>query len=120
MKRVISFLLSAILVISSFTCSGINAFASEIASGSCGTGEFAVSWSLDDSGTITFTGSGRIPNYSSSNRPAWYDYRAQIKKVIISNGIIQIGAASFENHTALSEVDFGGIDTLGNDAFKGC
>ncbi|WP_400240863.1 hypothetical protein [Methanomethylophilus alvi] len=58
-------------------------------SGSCG---HNVTYVFDSStGTLTISGSGGI--YSSGGAP-WYPYRSDVKKVVIEDGITDIGRRS--------------------------
>ena len=118
MKKTLSLLLSMLMLLS--VCSGLSftaQAATTVASGSAGN----TSWALDSDGVITITGSGqRIPDYYDNSPAPWYNYREQIKKAVIGEGVVQIGARAFKDCTALTEVDFGTIDTLGDHAFYNC
>ena len=118
MKKSLSLLLSAILAFSCLLGVPFTATAASVASGTCGTD---LSWTLDDSGTLTVSGSGnRMTDYYDNSPAPWYDYRAQIKKAVISSGIANIGSRAFLDCTALTEVDWGTIDTIGDHAFMNC
>ncbi|MBE6863733.1 MAG: hypothetical protein E7495_04060 [Ruminococcus flavefaciens] len=53
-----------------------------------------VYWTLDDEGTVTFSGTGPITgvlrSVETGNIPAWSDYLDMIKKVIIKQGVTSI------------------------------
>lgn len=70
------------------------------ASGSCGEG---VSWTLDDAGVLTVSGSGAMANYSQGGAP-WYSQRESIKSVVIESGVTSIGNCAFIDHAALTSV----------------
>ncbi|MBR6808143.1 MAG: leucine-rich repeat protein, partial [Clostridia bacterium] len=55
-------------------------------------------WILDgDTGTLTVTGKGAIPNYStSSTPPPWAAYRDNVKAIVLSEGITVVGEYAFE------------------------
>ena len=90
-------------------------------SGSCG---HNVTYVFDSStGTLTISGSGDI--YSSGGAP-WYPYRSDVKKVVIEDGITDIGPYAFRDCTGLRELTLPiSISAIGwgyNDrpAFIGC
>lgn len=122
MKKTLSFLLSITMLLSciaglSFSAQGANV----VASGTCGNSGSNMSWSLDSSGTITISGANqRMADFTTRNRPGWYNYRNDIKRLILSQGVINVGAYAFVDCVNLSEIDFGTIDTIGNNAFENC
>lgn len=125
MKKLISVFLSITVFISSIASLSFTAQAADIvASGDCSASGYSLSWSLDSDGVMTISGANqRMADYSttSAKRAPWYSsYRTQIKKVVIENGVINIGAYAFADCTSLEEVEFGTIDTLGDHAFYGC
>ncbi len=65
-------------------------------SGSCGNN---VTYSFT-SGTLTVSGSGDMNSYSAATVP-WADYRSQIKKVVVSDGITSVGYYAFSNCSEL-------------------
>ncbi len=84
-------------------------------SGTCGSD---ISWTLDDNGTLTVSGSGELNDLYST---AFYEYKDSIKNVIIGEGIDAIGADVFEECAGIESVSL--PDTLaaiGYEAFRGC
>lgn len=84
-----------------------------------------LSCTLDtDTGIFTVSGTGRGAGYANSitKRAPWYtSYRSQIKKVIIENGVIEIGAYWFYNCTNLQSVTVAdSVDTIGDCCFRSC
>lgn len=124
MKKIISLSLGVIMIITTLLGGGIFAFAAE--NGTCGTNGDNVIWSLADNGTLTISkGSGseyRMTDFVNNGlaRPGWYDNRAAITKIVIEEGVVNIGAYAFDHCYNLTEVDFGSIDTIGNNAFMNC
>ncbi len=54
-----------------------------------------IAWVLDgDTGTLTVAGIGAIPSYRYSHAP-WYDYRESVKKIVVSEGITEVGERAF-------------------------
>lgn len=83
-------------------------------------GEFH--WELDSKGTFTMSGEGSPPSVSLvTGAPEWEDYKNQIRRVVIEDGIWSTGDLSFEGCTNLTEVTFASsVTTIGSGAFKGC
>ena len=71
------------------------------------TGPLTWSFSAADS-TLTITGTGAMPNYSSGGAP-WYSYRGAIKIVILSNGVSIIGNYAFQSFTKLNSIDLSNV-----------
>lgn len=119
MKKIISILLSIIITISFSFGANIPAHAANtVANGTCGSG---LTWILDENGTITISGSGsRMNDYRNNSLSPWYNYREQITKAVIEDGVINIGSMAFMGCTNLKEVYFGTIDTIGDHAFMNC
>lgn len=91
------------------------AFAS---AGTCGTN---VSWTLDDSGTLTISGTGTMTNYSASSNPQWYSEREDIVNVVVDEGVTSIGEYAFYDCTSLESVSVSStVKTVGSYAFNGC
>ena len=89
-----------------------------IDSGSFGTG---LTWKLDALGVLTISGTGTMPNYTSSSNAPWYSYRTQIESIVIDSGITAIGDYSFYGCTALTEYSFpANVASVGSYAFRGC
>ena len=92
-----------------------NAF---IASGTCGEN---LTWTLDNAGTITISGTGPMDDYSDEENELWFPYRDSIKAVMIGEGVTSIGAYAFSGCTALTSVNISdSVVTIGNGAFRCC
>ena len=81
----------------------------------------SVTWKLDFDGTLTISGNGKIKDTSENNLPWLYPYK--IKKVIVENGVTEIGRYDFYKCTNLTEVDLSNVQTLeniGENAFSDC
>lgn len=106
-----------------------------------GTLDGGLAWTLTKAGTLTISGSGAMPDFSS-NQP-WSAYADKILKISIENGVTKIGSGAFQGSKALSvEIPAsvkeigggafqscsnlisvtiaGGVETIGDDAFRGC
>ncbi len=63
-------------------------------------------WRLHKDGTLTFSGIGNIPSYTPDALAPWMEYRDQIKKVVMQNGVHSIGTYAFYGCPNLEEVVF--------------
>ena len=117
MKKALSILIAALLVVGLVPGFALTANAAPVASGTVDD----IDWVLTDDGTLTFSGTGAIPNYTLRERPTWYNYEAQIEKVVIESGITKVGNNAFNGCSALSELIL--PDTLTeirNNVFHSC
>ncbi len=84
-----------------------------------------ISWTLDSEGTLTFTGSGDMPDYLY-NSPFSYDeysvndYKDKIKTVIISDGITSVGNDAFNLSSLKKVVLADSVKRIGDRAFSAC
>ena len=81
----------------------------------------ALYWSLDSAGTLSITGSGKIPNYTSSNPPWWHStkkYQDMIKLIVLSEKVTQIGTNAFYDCKNLETINIpASVVTIGKKAF---
>ena len=91
----------------------------------CGTEEYltgtlgnGLSWTFTGgNGTLTFSGTGAIPDNNSLNAP-WAYAETPIKKVVLGEGITRIGECAFMNLINLEEVQIASTVTeIGGAAF---
>ena len=88
-----------------------NASAWASTSGTCGEN---ATWTLDDNGTLTISGSGNISK-------GWSNYEPSIKNVVIGNEILGIGSYAFSYCSALSSVTIpSSVTSIGERAFLDC
>ena len=67
--------------------------------------ETAITWVLDSTGTLTFSGTGRIPDYAkTANAPRYDDNGIDIQKIVFESGITHIGSNSFYEYLTLNEI----------------
>jgi len=87
----------------------------ERAPGYCGD---AIVWTFAD-GTLNLTGTGEMDDFPEG--APWAEHKDEIKTVIISGGITYIGAYSFSDYDALTDVQFGkDVYEIGERAFFSC
>lgn len=67
-------------------------------SGICGDND-NISWTLDSDGTLIFSGSGPLEGTT------WDEFRTDIRKIIIGEGITSIGSYSFGGHWIINDED---------------
>lgn len=147
MKRIMSFLLAMVLLVPNFTVPASATSSSDdlmgnvvAASGDCGE---TVDWQLTADGTMTISGEGAMEDVNYWQLP-WKDHLSSIKKVVVEEGVTQVGKYAFYNCpnltdvtladsvagigmsafdycTSLASVDLGaGITTIGMYCFGGC
>ena len=110
LKRVLSWLLVCCLIMGMVPST---VFAAEVvASGTCGEN---LTWTVDDAGVLTISGTGEMDDYgpstetvfspevSYSNQP-WGAHRASITSIVIGAGVTGIGDYAFCNCKSLTEV----------------
>ena len=80
-----------------------------------------VSWSLDDNGTLTVSGSGKMADYSEGNAAPWFSERLNVKNVVIEPGVTEIGNYSFYYCVNLESVTIAeSVEFVGSHAFDKC
>ncbi len=87
-----------------------------INSGACGEN---LTWTLDDSGNLTISGTGEMWNYDSFNRASWESLRSSITSVLIENGVTSLDAIALDRCKNLTKITIPGsltsiesLDTL--------
>ena len=75
-------------------------------------------WNLSEDGTLTISGTGDIPG--SGDAP-WFSRSYEIKKVIIKDGVTNIGNNAFFDYPALTSVEIpNSVTSIGESAFFQC
>ena len=107
-RRIISVLMAAVLLFTTMITANMNlVFAAT--SGSCGTN---ATWNYNTSTkTLTISGTGATKDYRDTNssilgteKPPWIEYKESIQKVVVNEGITEIGDYAFFECTALTSV----------------
>lgn len=99
--------------------------ASAISSSECGK---ELTWTLDDAtGTLTVSGTGSMYYYSILQgavyqiTPPWYENRGAVKKIVIGEGVTEIGNYAFYGCSKATSVEIAGsVRKIGEKAFAGC
>ena len=106
-----------------------------VASGTCGAN---LTWELCANGTLVISGTGEMTDYTDTYQTKvniwgatvtekievyapWYEYRTQIIKLIIEDGVTSIGYEAFEDCTAMTTVTIPStLQDIHYDAFYNC
>lgn len=121
MKRFLAWSLSLTMLIG---LSGTAWAAGDISGVFYDTGETvteAPTWSLDDQGTLTVSGSGEMSSYTDEEPAPWRENAADIRCVVIGDGITAIGSKAFQTLKNLEEVTIAdSVEVIGGEAFNSC
>ena len=80
-----------------------------------------LTWTLDDKGTLTISGSGVMTNWEISLSVPWHNYRSSIKNVVITNGVTSIGDDAFRRCESLTSINIpSSITSIGDGVFFCC
>ncbi|MDE5695818.1 MAG: leucine-rich repeat domain-containing protein, partial [Lachnospiraceae bacterium] len=84
-----------------------------------GTLDGGLTWNLTKAGTLTISGNGAMPDYSSAGEQPWKANSDTIQKVVIGNGVTSIGSCAFWDCKLLSVEIPSSVTTIGSNAFYG-
>ena len=128
MKKTIAVILSVLLVIGIVPV--FSSAAEIVDSGTCGDN---LTWTLDDEGTLTISGTGEMPTYYSPQGISTSGYYTtapwggstakseRVKAVIVEDHVRSIGQYVFYGCTSLASVTIGNsVTSIGLYAFYGC
>lgn len=91
---------------------------SVIDSGSCGDN---VKYTLDSSGTLTISGSGKMTNFHKESDIPWYSNKDKIKSVQIKSGVSNIGSKAFYACNSMKSISIpNSVTSIENWAFCEC
>lgn len=78
-------------------------------------------WKFED-GTLTISGTGDMPDYEiHDNKAPWRIYQDKIEKVVIKDGVTNIGSYAFYYCENLTSVEIpNSVTSIGMFAFYGC
>ena len=112
-KRILSALM--VLCMALALLPAFPAWAADANSGVCGDN---LTWTIDDAGTLTISGTGDMEDFSSGKQP--WD-KSKVKVVAIESGVTSIGNHAFALCPALTKVTIpNGITRIGDYAFMYC
>ena len=79
-----------------------------------------ITWNLLDNGTLTISGTD-MPDYKYDEHSPWYSKRDKIQKVVIENGVTNIGSYAFYNCSSLTSVTISNsVTNIGGGTFYKC
>ena len=126
-KRLVSMLLALVMFAMLLPLGLVDtAEAAAVSSGQCGDD---IRWVLDDRGTLSITGAGKIYDYGyvwngeewEDIPTPWFGLREQIRKVVVGKGVTYIGTEAFGELYNLTSVSLpAGLEGLGADVFRDC
>ncbi len=119
-KRIFSALLALALLLSCLPQVTLVAEAATmVAAGDCGANGDNVTWTLDDAGTLTISGTGAMKDF---NRYCpWGGLPTTVVRVSIQSGITKIGNYAFHECSGLTDVEIpDSVTDIGDYAFKDC
>ncbi len=125
-KTLLALLLAVVMV-----CVGLPLVAAEeptiVDSGTCGEN---LMWTLDNEGTLTISGEGRMDSFGWSRDEAlnmlittapWRQYHGDIRTVLLEDGVTSVGYGSFYGCSVLESVTFpDSLQNIGGGAFCYC
>lgn len=80
-----------------------------------------MTWSLDDDGTLTVSGTGKMPDYTAADQTPWYPFYNEIRHVKIDEGVTYIGNYAFEGCSTMSALTLPtSLSRIGHRAFSRC
>ena len=111
-RKIISLLLSLLMIITSVPLMAVNSFAATNGTtGDC-------TWTLDSDGVLTISGNGKMKDYRGDDASPW---GTSITKVVIENGVTRIGVFAFKYCTSLTSITIpDSVTSIGDWAFDGC
>ena len=116
MAAVMLFVIAAVCIITLAVGSSEDSSASQ--SGQCGTN---ATWSLDDEGVLTISGTGPTDDWSAATAVPWFLCGEGIKTVTVEDGITAVGGYAFSGCTEVTEITIApSVTTLGEKCFTGC
>ena len=77
-----------------------------------------VTWKISDDGTLTISGTD-MPNYYTG--APWFENKDKIKKIVIENGVTNIGSGAFYHCDNLTSITIpNSVTNIGDEAFYKC
>lgn len=84
-------------------------------SGTCGEN---VTWTLDDEGTLTISGTGEMTDYFGADKGPWF-MDSRVRRIVIEEGITHIGNAAFMTCSWAKEVSIPtSVTSIGAGSFS--
>lgn len=111
----------SIVFVLSVLCAFMPLIASAATSGTCGKN---LTWILDNYGTLTVSGMGKMENWNLSSgkkKESPFKNNKEIKRVIIEDGVTDIGYCAFGDCSNLKDITIAdSVTNIGKLAFNNC
>ena len=79
-----------------------------------------ITWNLSDDGTLTILGTD-MPDFKTLDDSPWFSQRNKIRKVIIKNGVTNIGSSAFQYCSDITSIIIpNSVTKIGDRSFSGC
>ena len=93
----------------------VNDVSREVANGWSG----STTWVLTDDGVLTFSGNGKMKNYTYKSEMPWYKYFNMITRIVIEEGVTSIGDYAFYGVPKVESIEIAStVTSIGDYAFK--
>ncbi|MCD8238022.1 MAG: leucine-rich repeat domain-containing protein [Clostridiales bacterium] len=80
-----------------------------------------ISWSVDEYGVLTVSGTGKMPDYDDAGDAPWYDDKDSITSIVVEEGITSLGNNAFNSLYNASSVSLPStLRTICGTAFENC
>ena len=80
-----------------------------------------ISYTLDDAGVLTISGTGIIPNDYDGINLEWAQWKSDITSIVIENGITGVGYSTFFNYTNVTKVTLANsVQVIDQSSFAFC
>lgn len=100
------------------TADDLKGLSNIVASGKCSN---YTNWELNSEGTLTISGDGAMSDYRSSDERPWCNYKTEIVRVEVREGVTQLGMLVFAGFSNLEEIYLADtVKTIKQGAFSGC
>ena len=98
-----------------------SAIATVIASSECGANGDNVTWTLDEDGVLTISGTGAMADFEDAYFMGDYPWGSNLKRIVIEEGVTRIGVYAFANQRQVTEVSIpASVTAIGDYAFDYC
>ena len=89
-----------------------------VASGTCGEN---LTWTLDENGVLTVSGTGAMTDYATPEETPWFSRRKSITNIVVNEGITSIGFNGFANCSCVTSVQLpSSLEAISDGAFSLC
>lgn len=86
--------------------------------GKCGADLY---YDLSSDGVLQISGKGKMYDYDSSKPAPWFEFADSIQKIVLEDGITEIGSQAFRKLTSIESIDIPkSVSRINANAFIGC